>query len=63
MPTTPATTLFDLSGLEHRPGRYGKPVLRCPGCQKWCAELWIDGSGAFKCWTCRRAARTNGGAA
>lgn len=52
---TGTETLFDLAGLAHKPGRYGAPVLQCPGCQRWCAALLIGGDGVFRCLPCERA--------
>ena len=54
---TTAATLFDLSNLEHRPGRYNQSDLRCPVCRRWVQELVLRGSGVFRCWRCARSER------
>lgn len=49
--------LFDVAGIEYRPGRYGTADLRCPSCTRWRGELVIDGAGAVMCWPCKRETR------
>jgi hypothetical protein len=46
--------LFDRSGIETKPGRYGLPVLGCPACGRWSRELILDGRGQPRCWRCQR---------
>lgn len=58
MATTGIGTLFDLNGLETKPGRYGQPILRCPTCHLYKRELLLDGTGRFRCWECRKGADT-----
>lgn len=42
---TSTATLFDLSGIDTRPGRYGQALLRCPQCGRWRPVLVLDGAG------------------